>query len=73
MGGGFFSTDTRDTLVESIQCSGTESTLRQCSYSAGYDEECIHDAAVICQGNCSSTSHSTKVTQHSCNTIVVIT
>ena len=50
VGGGFFSTNTRDTLAEGMQCSGAEGTLRQCSYSAGYDEQCTHDAAVICQG-----------------------
>ena len=52
MGGGFFSTDTRDTLVEAIQCSGTESTLRQCTFVIQPDQQilCSHDSAVVCQG-----------------------
>ena len=47
---GFFSTHTRPTLLERVECSGMEETLRQCSRTASKDGECTHDAAVVCQG-----------------------
>ena len=54
MGSEFFSTNTRPTLLERVQCDGTEETLRQCTLTLSSDGECTHDAAVVCQSkNCS--------------------
>ena len=50
VGSGFFSTNTRPTLLETVECSGMEETLRQCRRNASKDGECTHDAAVVCQG-----------------------
>lgn len=51
VGGGFYTEYTLPTLATNFNCSGKEARLYQCQFEKMPGTNCIHDAAVICQGN----------------------
>ena len=54
MGGGFFTAPALRAVVTNFDCTGTEDRLYHCPFEQMSNIECIHDAAVICQGEASS-------------------
>lgn len=51
VGGGFYTEFTLPALATSFNCSGEEARLYECQFEKMPGTNCIHDAAVICQGN----------------------
>ena len=51
VGGGFFTEFSLPAVVTNFQCRGDEAHLYDCLFNQTLRTECIHDAAVICQGN----------------------
>lgn len=50
VGGGFFGTQSLQAVVTNFACTGNEDRLFSCPYESISGGQCIHDAAVICQG-----------------------
>lgn len=56
VGGGFFTTSALRAVVTNFACNGTEDQLYNCPFEQISSTECIHDAAVICQGETASSA-----------------
>ena len=50
IGGGFYTSRHSQVLVTNFKCNGTEDKLYDCPFDDIATTECIHNAAVICQG-----------------------
>ena len=50
VGGGFFTEFSLRVVATNFQCRGDETHLYDCPHALMPTSDCIHDAAVICQG-----------------------
>lgn len=50
VGGGFFTEFSLPAVATNFRCSGNETHLYDCPHALTPATDCVHDAAVICQG-----------------------